>query len=126
MAGPVRKLVEGGAIVAGRVLEGFLRRQMDAVGGRAIERTFALVVCDLCPGIKEDALAAVNCLECGTAFALERRDTVDLFGVEDRVHPVNEAALILFGGFVAPAPVRFTVLLFRLRLHLPEFDVRSL
>ena len=99
---------------------------MDAVGGRTVEGVVALVVRDLRPGVREDALAAVNCLECGPLLALEGRHTVDLFGVEDRVHPVNEAALILFGGFVATVSVRFPVLLFRLRLHLPEFDVRSL
>ena len=31
MAGPVREFVEGRAVVAGRVLEGILRRQVDAV-----------------------------------------------------------------------------------------------
>ena len=72
-------------VVAWRVLERFLRRQMDAVSGRAIKGTVRLVVRDLRPGVREDALPVVDSLKCGPLFALEGRHTVDLFGVEDRV-----------------------------------------
>jgi len=97
----VGQFMKCGAVIAWRVIERFLRRQMDAVRGRAIEGAVALVVRDLRPGIGENALAAVNGLECEALLALEGRHTFDLFGVEDGVNPVNEPAVILFGGFVA-------------------------
>src|SRR4051812_37957002 len=98
-----------GAVVTRCVPERFLRRQMDAVRGWTIEGAVALIVCDLRAGIREDALAAMNGVECGALLALEVRHTFDLFGIEDRVNPVNEAALVLIGGSVTAVSGRFSV-----------------
>src|SRR5438105_3214881 len=96
-----------GAVIARSISERFLRRQMDAVRGWTIEGAVALIVRDLRAGIRQDALAAMNGFECGPLLAFEGRHTFDLLGVEDRVDPVNEAALVLIGGSVTAVSVRF-------------------
>ena len=73
VTGPMCEFVERRAVITRRVFEGFLRRQVDAVCGRTIERAVALVVRDFRAGICEDALTTLNGFECGSVAGARRR-----------------------------------------------------
>src|SRR5579862_135389 len=126
MPGPMGKFMQGGAVIARRVLKRLFRRQMDAVRRRSIERAVTLVVRDLRSGVCKDAFTAMSDFELGRLRPFKSGNAIDLFGVEDRIDTVDESALAFFGRLTTVRLAGFSILLFRLGLHLPKFDVGAL
>src|ERR1700722_3927052 len=79
-----------GAVVSGGVLEGVLRRQVDAVLRAAVECAIRLVVRDVRARILQDLLTRLDSLESGVLLAHVRRNPLDLLGVEYGVYAVDE------------------------------------
>src|ERR1035437_1603576 len=63
---------------------------MDAVLGAAVKRAVRLIVGDVRAGVLQNLFARLGSLEGCVLFGRVWRDALDLLGVEDRVHAVDE------------------------------------
>src|SRR5262249_33875176 len=114
-----------GAVITRRIVEGFLRWEVNAVAGPVIKGVVPLIVCDQGTRIGEKAFAALYGFERSSILAGEDRDAIDLLGVKDRIHAMNHAAVVLFySRFIGNLVVAGTLIL-RRGFHLPEFDMRT-
>src|SRR5260370_3166731 len=93
VAGPVRKLVKGGPIVSGGILECLFGREMDAVGGQIVAGPVRLIVIDRRSGIIQNPLGRIHDFKGSWSLWLIFRDTVDLFGIEYGVHSVDKSCV---------------------------------
>src|SRR3984957_20722240 len=107
-----------GAVVSGGVLEGVLRRKVDAVLRAAVERAIRLVVRDVRARILEDLLTRLDSLESCVLLGRVLWNMLDLLSVEDGVHAVNEprflsirAVAIGSSGVAAPVGWRWLCLI---------------
>ena len=121
MAGPVRQLMQRGAVVSSGVFESVFRRQMDAVLRAAVKGAIRLVVADLRAGVLQDLLARLDSLERRILLGLVRperpRSAVALKTVYTRwmSRPFSASRLVVtrlaspllfraLGGFLLPTP----------------------
>src|SRR5579863_1285853 len=90
MATPMRQLMQRRPIISSRILEGVLRRQVNAVLRPAVECAVGLIVRDVRAGVVQNLLARLNSFKGRVLFRRMRRDALDLLSVEDGVDAMDE------------------------------------
>src|ERR1019366_2153709 len=125
--GPVRQLVESGAVIARRVVEQLAERKMDGVGGTRIEGAVGLIVCNFRARVPKDLLAGFDGGESGMSPRLLRGNSINLFGVENGVDAMYEPGFTLPPGLLVVGAVTGgeRLAIFAFGPLLPKFDLCS-
>lgn len=112
---PMHQLMDSGSVEAGRIIEDLAWWQLDMVSVLPVIG-FASAIADLSARVAHDFLARFADFPLRALLLRQPGDAINLFGIEDGVDPVNEAAV----SFILIRTSSFAA-----RLRLPELYART-